>query len=630
MVPGRRLMKRSADILVAGAGPAGLALALQAHDHGADVRVIDRRPEAFRPSRALIMHARTLEVLRPLAVTQALLARADIAPAVDLHLGGRVVPIRLAELALPDTAFPHLSLIRQMDVETVLARALADRGVKVERGTELIEVCDGPAAVRTVLRSRAKVAEALFGFVVGCDGPASTVRAQAGIRWPGRPYAVEVVLADVELDADLADGTAHVVAGRRGLLFLFPLGERATWRLLATRPAGAAQLPFGQPGPPVSSGELQELLDEAGLGAQITFLAWSAPVRLQHRVARRFRQGRLFLAGDAAHAYSPATGQGMNAAIQDAANLGWKLAFASSQPSDGALLGSYDCERRPVARQVLAMTHLAFWGEASTGRLPSILRGGLMPLAAPVVPALVRRRRLVAAGIRMLSQLQVGYRSSPLSVDGTPPPRTGPRAGDRLPDQTVSSAGRTIRLHELLARPGVHVLLDRDADWPGTPPLGPLVHVHRLTSVPGRGLTTVRPDGYIGLRCQIAEANQLSAWLARVGAGRPDADSAVADGHSHLAGLSEPSARRADGSKVALPHGRHRPPCGVPGPNTGQQACQGTMSRSAGPTPVLSRLGPKACSALPERPCRKSRHKVIMELEDCGHRSADARWGKEQ
>ena len=110
-----------AHILVAGAGPAGLALALQAHDHGADVRVIDRRPEAFRPSRALIMRARTLEVLRPLAVMQALLARADTAPAADLHLGRRVVRIRLADLALLDTAFPHLTLIRQMDVETVLA-----------------------------------------------------------------------------------------------------------------------------------------------------------------------------------------------------------------------------------------------------------------------------------------------------------------------------------------------------------------------------------------------------------------------------------------------------------------------------------------------------------------------------
>jgi 2-polyprenyl-6-methoxyphenol hydroxylase-like FAD-dependent oxidoreductase len=516
-------MNALASLLVVGAGPAGLALALQAHDHGADVRIIDRRPEAFRPSRALILHTRTLEVLRPLAVTQQLLARADIAPAADLHLGGRVVRIRLADLALPDTAYPHLSLIRQMDVEAVLTRALADRGIDVERGTELVDVRDAPEGVRAVLRSQTMTEEALFSFAVGCDGPASSVRAQAGIGWPGGPYAVEVVLADAELagvepDGDPAGGVAHVVAGQQGLVFIFRLGEQATWRLLATRAARAGLLPFGQPGPPVPAAELQALIEQAGLGAQITSVAWSARVRVQHRVAERFRQGRLYLAGDAAHAYSPATGQGMNAAIQDAANLGWKLAFAASRPGSGALLDSYDRERRPVARQNLAMTHLAFWGEASTGRLPSLLRGRLAPLAAPVVPALMGHRRLIAAGIGLMSQLRVSYRGSPLSVEGTPRRRSGPRAGDRLPDQTVSCAGRTTRLHELLAQPGVHVLLDRDAGRLETLPLGPPIHLHRLTSVPGRGLVAVRPDGYIGFRSQIAETSQLSAWLTRIGA----------------------------------------------------------------------------------------------------------------
>jgi 2-polyprenyl-6-methoxyphenol hydroxylase-like FAD-dependent oxidoreductase len=142
----------TADILVAGAGPAGLALALQAHDHGAIVRVVERRPVAVRPSRALILHVGTLEVLRPLGVTQALLGRADTAPAADLRLGARVVRVRFGDLALPDTAFAHLTLVRQMDVERVLAQALAEREVEVERGTELAEVHDEPGGVRAVLR----------------------------------------------------------------------------------------------------------------------------------------------------------------------------------------------------------------------------------------------------------------------------------------------------------------------------------------------------------------------------------------------------------------------------------------------------------------------------------------------
>jgi 2-polyprenyl-6-methoxyphenol hydroxylase-like FAD-dependent oxidoreductase len=505
-------------VLVAGAGPAGLALALQAHAHGAVVRVIDRRPEAFRPSRALILHARTLEVLRPLGVTQALLARADIAPAADLRLGSRVVRVTFGDLALPDTAFPHLSLVRQMDVERVLAQALADRGVKVERGTELARVRDGPGDVRAVLRSPAGAEEARFGFAVGCDGPASTVRAQAGLGWTGRLYPVEIVLADAELDGDLAGGAAQVVAGRDGLVFAFRLGERATWRLLGTRPATSEHVLPGSFGPAVSAADLQALIDAAGLDAQITDLVWSARVRVQRRVAERFRRGRLFLAGEAAHAYSPATGQGMNAAIQDAANLGWKLAFAAARAGDGPLLDSYDRERRPVARQLLAMTNLAFWAEAGTGPVPSAFRARVAPLAAPLLPALASQPRLVAAGIRLVSQLGVSYRGSPLSVEGTPHRRGGPRAGDRLPDRLVRADGREIRLYDLLARPGVHILLDRDAAWAGDLALGRFVRVHRLTSVPGRGLVAVRPDGHVGFRSGAAEARQLAAWLTRIGA----------------------------------------------------------------------------------------------------------------
>jgi 2-polyprenyl-6-methoxyphenol hydroxylase-like FAD-dependent oxidoreductase len=509
------------DILVVGAGPTGLALALQAHDHGARVRVVERRPEAFRPSRALIVHPRTLEVLRSLGVVDALLARADISPRVRLHLGARMVQVRLTEFALPDTAFPHLTLLRQMDLETVLGRALADRGLRIERGTELIGLCDsgdrahGP---RVTLRSGAAVEESTCGLVAGCDGSGSTVRTLAGIDWRGGPYRQEVVLADVELDGDLAPGVAHVAAGRSGLVFIFAIGERATWRLLATRPAGDGLLPFGQPGPPVPVHELQRLLDDAKLGARITDLGWSSQVRLQHRLAARYRQGSLFLAGDAAHVHSPAGGQGMNTGIQDAINLGWKLAFAPLSSDREVLLDSYEQERRPVARHVLALTDLAFWAESATQPLASFLRGTLAPLGAPALPLLLSRRRLIAHGVRMLSQLRVNYRGSPLSMEGTPRSRGRPRSGDRLPDATVTSGERRVRLHELTARPGVHVLLHRDAPEPVANRYGPLVHFHRLTSAPGSGVLAVRPDCYVGLRSRTVDDAQLAGWLTRLGA----------------------------------------------------------------------------------------------------------------
>lgn len=499
------------DVLVVGAGPTGLALALQAVAHGARVRVVEQRPDAFRPSKALIVHPRTLEVLRPLGVTGALLARGDTSPSVDLHLGHRVLRVALAELPLRGTAFPHLLLVRQADVEAVLTRALTDRGVTVERGTTFTGGRAGADGVVATVERGAGREVVRTRFLVGCDGAGSAVRQTAGLGFAGAAYRQDVVLADVELEGDLATGVAHVVAGRGGLLFLFALGELAPWRLLATQPATPSDAPFGQPGPPVPQQRLQQLVDAAGLPARITAVAWSGRVRLQHRLAPRFRCGPVLLAGDAAHTHSPAGGQGMNTGLQDATNLGWKLALAARSPAveAEALLGSYDAERRPVARKVLALTHAVFWAEAGTGRVPSTVRSRLVPLSAPFVPLLLRQRRLVGAGFGVLSQLQWHYRRSPLSVGAGPGP--GPRAGDRLPDRDVVVAGGRRRLHELTDRPGLHVLLERDA-----PALADreLAHVHRLLDEPGSGSAVVRPDGHVGYRGDVAGA---TAWLQSVG-----------------------------------------------------------------------------------------------------------------
>ncbi|GAA2017944.1 FAD-dependent oxidoreductase [Terrabacter terrae] len=503
------------DLLVVGAGPTGLATALQAQAHGARVRVIERRPEAFRPSRAMIMQSRTLEVLRPLGVAEDLLARADRSPRAQLHLGDRTVAAELGDVALRDTAYPHLTLVRQADVEDVLANALAARGVGVERGVELVGASWDDEGARALVRRDGRAVEVDSRFLVGCDGPDSLVRRLAGIGWRGARYAQEVVLADVELDGELSPGVLHVVAGPRGLVFLFALGEGATWRLLGTRAAPHEERgAFGPPGGEVPVAEVQRLLDEAGLGVLVVEQVWSSRVPLQHRLATSFRSGPVFLAGDAAHASSPAGAQGMNTGILDAVNLGWKLAFAAS---DGrpALLDSYDLERRPAAAQVLALTHLIFFAEASTRRLPAFVRGTVLPIAAPAVPVLLRQRQLMAAVVALLSQRWVRYRTSPLSVVGTATSR-GARPGDRLPDQAVTCQDRSQHLHELTAAPGIHVLLERGASEPDLGPAAPRVTVHRIESWPGRGLVAVRPDGHVGFRSGSPDADRLASWLRLV------------------------------------------------------------------------------------------------------------------
>jgi 2-polyprenyl-6-methoxyphenol hydroxylase-like FAD-dependent oxidoreductase len=516
------------DVLVAGAGPTGLTLALQAADHGASVRVVERRRELYRPSRALIVHSRTLEVLRPLGVTDALLASGDVAPSAQLHFRAGLVRARLDTFDLPDSAFPHLLLIRQADVEAVLAQALSARGIDIEWGAELVDAAARDGHAVATIRGRD---DAEARYLVGCDGAGSLVRRAAGMGWAGRAYRQEVVLADLELDGDLEAGVIHAVPTADGLVFLFACGERAPWRLLATRQVdrnGSA----GSTGAAVQLDVLAALLEQAGLRCAIAGAPWSARVPLQHRLAGRFRVGPLFVAGDAAHVHSPAGGQGMNTGMQDAANLGWKLAFAARTAGRPArvetLLNSYELERRPVARRVLAMTRIVFWAEAATDPAARAVRTSVASVGYTLLPILLARQRLLVHGVRTLSQLRVHYRRSPISIDGVARRRGALRAGERLPDGPITTPAGHARLHELLAHPGIHVLVDRDARLPldGLPleaPLRPDIQVYRRISSSGTGVVAVRPDGYVGFTGDGSPPDGLVSWLDLVHPGRPGA-----------------------------------------------------------------------------------------------------------
>ncbi|WP_202867976.1 FAD-dependent monooxygenase [Kribbella sindirgiensis] len=492
-------------VLVVGAGPTGLALALQAHASGASVRVVDQRPEPARPSRAMMLHARSLEVLRPLGVVDSLLMYADTAPTVRLHLRGRVLPVTIAELAVPDTPYPHLTLLPQAQVERVLAATLESRDVRIERGVELTDL----TAARSGVRARFRAAEpASFDYLVGCDGADSVVRQAVGIGTTGGAYDREVVQGDLELDGELGTDTAHVSTTRAGLIFLFPHGDQATWRLLATRAVG---------GGPMTSRDGQQLLDAARLKARVSRLAWSEVVPMRYQLADRYRHDRVFLAGDAAHVHSPAGGQGMNTGLQDAINLGWKLARAAYATDPQTLLDSYELERRPVARVTTAWTNLVFWAESGLDPVASLIRTVLLPVGAPLVlPTVLRRRQLPAAGFRILAQLRVAYPSSRLSIDDGRPESLPIRVGDRLPDLPVTVARGDTRLQTLTAQPGTHLLLLRDA--PTVETADESIHVHRLLDRNGHGLLAVRPDGYVGLRTTQASSPQVPHWLHLTGA----------------------------------------------------------------------------------------------------------------
>jgi hypothetical protein len=207
----------------------------------------------------------------------------------------------------------------------------------------------------------------------------------------------------------------------------------------------------------------------------------------------------------------------MNTGIQDALNLGWKLAYASRGGDTAAeeLLRSYEQERRPVARRILGLTRLLFWAEAGIGLLPRLLRSRLTPLAVRTLPWLPHWASLGRLAVYLLAQFWVRYRRSPLSAELRPRSRQL-RAGSRLPNHLVDCNGRRVRLHDLTATPGVHVLLARDAEALDSAAPSSWLHVHRLDSWPGTGVAIVRPDAYLGLSAASADSSEVAAWLARL------------------------------------------------------------------------------------------------------------------
>jgi 2-polyprenyl-6-methoxyphenol hydroxylase-like FAD-dependent oxidoreductase len=522
------------DVLVVGAGPTGLTLAAQLQAFGAAVRIVDRQLDRVHESRALAVQPRTLEVLRGLGVAQELVARGNDAVWVQLHAAGRVVRVRLFGLGLDDTAYPFLLFVSQAETEAVLEDHLATGGIEVERGVELVDLHSDPDAVTCTLGHRDGRTEQLRArYLAGCDGAASTVRRGAGIPFKGGAYPQTFALADLEADG-LDRDAAHAFLGQEGILLFFPLGRPASWRMLAMHPSLQGRQEPARP----SLEELQALADTFTDGSvRLRDPVWRTYFRLQHRQASRYQAGRIFLAGDAAHIHSPAGAQGMNTGIQDAWNLGWKLALVSRGVAHEALLDTYDAERRPVGGFVVRFTDRAFSAATSTNPLARVLRTRLTPR---VLPQALKFDRALASGFRTIAQLNISYRHSPAVQEGRPRLRRGPRAGDRLPDARVARDGQACWLGEALAAPGFHLLLcGPPGDW-HTSQLTALRHrypdtlaVHHLTpaAIPGAlhdldgqvfarlgvydtAQYLIRPDGHIGYRCGGDDLAGLQRYLA--------------------------------------------------------------------------------------------------------------------
>jgi len=332
------------EVLIVGAGPTGLTLGALLKQRGVDVTIVDKAAEMARTSRAAVIHARTLEQLHEVGVNAELLRRGLVVPRFTVREDDRAL-ITIDFDDLP-TEHPYTLMLSQDQTETVLRERLAELGGEVHQSREVANLAqDADGATATL--SDGSVIRA--DYVVGADGMHSVVRESAGIGFTGAAYEESFVLADVTLDWELSQPEVMLYFAPAGLVVIAPLpGGRH--RIVAT----VEEAPESP-----DLGFVQAILDERGpkkRPAKVTEVVWSSRFRVHHRLADSYRQGRVFIAGDAAHVHSPAGGQGMNTGIQDAVALAGRLADVLRGGAAVETLDRYESERRPVAAMVVHLT----------------------------------------------------------------------------------------------------------------------------------------------------------------------------------------------------------------------------------------------------------------------------------
>src|SRR5215813_14189431 len=396
------------DVLIAGAGPTGLVLALWLTKAGTKVRIIDKTAGPGTTSRALAVQARTLELYRQLDLTDAVVAKGHRTPAANFWIRGeRKARISLDGIGKSATAYPFLHIFPQDEHEKLLIERLEAAGMRVERQTELLSFVETADGVVARLRGPdGSEHEHHARYLAGCDGARSKVRETIGTGFPGGTYEHLFYVADVEAEGPALNGELNLDLDTADFVAIFPLAGEGRARLIGTvrdeRADRAESLTFED----VSSEAIRQMK------VTVRKVNWFSTYHVHHRVTQHFRKGRAFLVGDAAHIHSPAGGQGMNTGIGDAINLAWKLNEVAAGRAAESLLDSYEAERIGFARQLVATTDRAFTFATSQGRLAAFVRMYLAPIVIPTAFKFGAVRRFA---FRTVSQTAINYRGSRLS-----------------------------------------------------------------------------------------------------------------------------------------------------------------------------------------------------------------------
>lgn len=503
---------RSCEVLIAGAGPTGLVLALWLTRLGIRVRIIDKVAQPGTTSRAIVMQARTLELYHQIGLADEITQRGLKLSAANLWVKGRrVARVPFGDMGVGVSPYPYALVFPQDEHEQVLIDRLMDLGVTVERPAELVsleERSDHVAAQLKHADGRIDTCEATY--LAGCDGARSMVREVLNTGFPGGTYAHMFYVADAEGIGPVMNHELHVALDDAGVLAAFPMKGDGHARLIGTVKDAAADEHRPLDWADVSGNIL------AKLGIEVNRINWFSTYHVHHRVAAHFRAGRAFLLGDAAHIHSPVGGQGMNTGLGDAVNLAWKIAAVLQQRAPERLLDTYEPERIAFAERLVATTDRGFQLVTSDGSIAQWIRAQVVPYLMPPLFSLEATRRFM---FRTISQTAIEYRQSALS-SGTAGTVKG---GDRLPWVKLAdndTAGDNFAPLQALdwqvhvyghASPAVAAL---------SKARGLALHVFAWRGVmSGAGIAQnaaylIRPDGYVGCADDGASAAMLKRYLA--------------------------------------------------------------------------------------------------------------------
>lgn len=493
------------DVLIIGAGPTGLVLALWLSKLDIKVRILDKTSTPGTTSRALAVQARTLELYRQLDLADAVVASGHQVPAANLWVKGQpAARLPFDSIGATLTPYPFLHIYPQDQHEQLLIKRLQDLGVEVERNTELLDFIQHDATVSARLRlpdGSEQTCEAQY--LAGCDGAHSTVRNGLHIEFPGGTYQQVFYVADVDASGPPMNGELHVDLDEADFLAVFPLAGAGRARLIGTVRDARAEQPEQLRFEDVSQRAIEHL------HLQVLKVNWFSTYRVHHRVAAQFRQQRAFVLGDAAHVHSPAGGQGMNTGIGDAINLAWKLCSVLKGKAHDDLLDSYPIERMAFARRLVATTDQVFTFATADGSIANLLRTRLAPVLIPRMAVFRAARGLL---FRTVSQLGLNYRLMPLSFGSA----GHVQGGDRLPWVTTEAQDNFSNMAHLGWQVHVYGLASKElSGWCAARQM-PL-HVYPWSAASAsaglarNALYLLRPDSYVAL----AEPSASTAALER-------------------------------------------------------------------------------------------------------------------